>query len=41
MPRYELRGVPVDFPYEAYPCQLVFMEKVIQSLQEVRVHPVD
>lgn len=32
---YELRGLPVRFPYEAYPCQLVFMEKVIQCLQEV------
>lgn len=24
----------MDFPYEAYDCQLVYMEKVIQSLQE-------
>ena len=25
-------GVPVEFPYTAYPCQLVFMEKVISAL---------
>ncbi|KAH3763704.1 regulator of telomere elongation helicase 1 [Pelomyxa schiedti] len=30
--KYVLCGVSVDFPYEAYPCQLVYMEKVIQAL---------
>lgn len=35
MPVYNLRGIDVDFPFEAYDCQLVYMEKVIQSLQEV------
>ncbi|TYK04039.1 regulator of telomere elongation helicase 1 isoform X1 [Cucumis melo var. makuwa] len=34
MPRYTIRGIGVDFPYNAYDCQLVYMEKVIQSLQE-------
>ncbi|KAF5957087.1 hypothetical protein HYC85_004312 [Camellia sinensis] len=34
MPKYKIRGVNVDFPYEAYDCQLVYMEKVIQSLQD-------
>ncbi|KAL6972803.1 Regulator of telomere elongation helicase 1 [Sarracenia purpurea var. burkii] len=34
MPIYKIRGVDVDFPFEAYDCQLVYMEKVIQSLQE-------
>uniref|UniRef100_A0A9I9DVI0 Regulator of telomere elongation helicase 1 homolog n=1 Tax=Cucumis melo TaxID=3656 RepID=A0A9I9DVI0_CUCME len=34
MPRYTIRGIGVDFPYDAYDCQLVYMEKVIQSLQE-------
>ncbi|THG03844.1 hypothetical protein TEA_017297 [Camellia sinensis var. sinensis] len=34
MPTYKIRGVNVDFPYEAYDCQLVYMEKVIQSLQD-------
>eukprot|EP00884_Botryococcus_braunii_P009467 jgi/Botrbrau1/18521/Bobra.0072s0096.1 len=34
MPVYELRGVEVDFPHDAYPCQLAYMEKVIQALQE-------
>ncbi|XP_011072337.2 regulator of telomere elongation helicase 1, partial [Sesamum indicum] len=28
-----IRGIDVDFPYEAYDCQLVYMEKVIQSIQ--------
>ncbi|KGN45355.1 regulator of telomere elongation helicase 1 homolog isoform X1 [Cucumis sativus] len=34
MPRYTIRGIDVDFPFDAYDCQLVYMEKVIQSLQE-------
>ncbi|PSR96116.1 Regulator of telomere elongation helicase [Actinidia chinensis var. chinensis] len=34
MPTYKIRGVDVDFPFEAYDSQLVYMEKVIQSLQE-------
>ncbi|KAG0459532.1 hypothetical protein HPP92_022660 [Vanilla planifolia] len=34
MPVYKIRGIDVDFPYDAYDCQLVYMEKVIQSLQE-------
>ncbi|XP_065868607.1 regulator of telomere elongation helicase 1 homolog [Euphorbia lathyris] len=33
MPTYKLRGIDVDFPFEAYDCQLVYMEKVIHSLQ--------
>ncbi|KAL3528782.1 hypothetical protein ACH5RR_008104 [Cinchona calisaya] len=33
MPTYNLRGINVDFPFEAYDCQLVYMEKVIQALQ--------
>lgn len=37
MSKYTLRGVEVDFPYaEAYGCQLAYMEKVIEALQEVR-----
>ncbi len=34
--QYQIRGVTVDFPFEAYDCQLIYMERVIQSLQEVR-----
>ncbi|XP_028548850.1 regulator of telomere elongation helicase 1 homolog [Dendrobium catenatum] len=34
MPIYKIRGINVDFPYDAYDCQLVYMEKVMQSLQE-------
>ncbi|CAN1836442.1 Regulator of telomere elongation helicase 1 homolog [Linum perenne] len=33
MPTYKIRGIDVDFPFEAYDCQLVYMEKVIESLQ--------
>lgn len=33
---YDIRGVPVGFPFNAYDSQRVYMEKVIQSLQEVR-----
>lgn len=35
MPTYKIRGIDVDFPYEAYDSQLVYMDKVMQSLQEV------
>lgn len=31
--RYHIRGVWVDFPYPAYECQQVYMEKVIQAVQ--------
>ncbi|XP_015933676.1 regulator of telomere elongation helicase 1 homolog [Arachis duranensis] len=34
MPTYKIRGIDVDFPYEAYDSQIVYMDKVIQSLQE-------
>ncbi|OIW15857.1 hypothetical protein TanjilG_04392 [Lupinus angustifolius] len=34
MPTYNIRGIDVDFPYEAYDSQIVYMEKVMQSLQE-------
>jgi regulator of telomere elongation helicase 1 len=30
---YELRGVHVAFPFEPYPSQLVFMDRVIEALQ--------
>eukprot|EP00026_Physarum_polycephalum_P000577 Phypoly_transcript_00578.p1 GENE.Phypoly_transcript_00578~~Phypoly_transcript_00578.p1 ORF type:complete len:1233 (-),score=182.25 Phypoly_transcript_00578:64-3762(-) len=34
MVQYTIRGVKVDFPYNAYESQLIYMEKVIQALQE-------
>ncbi|XP_057860129.2 regulator of telomere elongation helicase 1 homolog isoform X2 [Cryptomeria japonica] len=34
MPTYKLSGIDVHFPYNAYDCQLVYMERVIQSLQK-------
>lgn len=37
MPTYKIRGIDVDFPYGAYDSQLVYMDKVIQSLQEVMI----
>ncbi|KAL1925428.1 uncharacterized protein VTP21DRAFT_311 [Calcarisporiella thermophila] len=33
MPQYNIRGVQVQFPYEAYEVQKHFMEKVIMALQ--------
>ncbi len=33
MPEILLRGIKVDFPKEPYPCQVAYMEKVIQALQ--------
>ncbi|KAH9330652.1 hypothetical protein KI387_002760 [Taxus chinensis] len=34
MPKYRLAGIDVHFPFDAYDCQLVYMERVIQSLQK-------
>ncbi|CAF0744230.1 unnamed protein product [Didymodactylos carnosus] len=34
MPEYQIEGLTVDFPYEAYTCQLSYMEKVIKCLKE-------
>ncbi|KAJ8452039.1 hypothetical protein Cgig2_016620 [Carnegiea gigantea] len=34
MPIYNIRGIEVDFPYDAYDCQITYMDKVIQALQE-------
>jgi hypothetical protein len=33
---YQIRGLTVEFPYDAYPCQLDYMEKVIETLQNER-----
>jgi len=33
MPEYTIRGITVKFPYNAYECQKVYMERVIQALQ--------
>lgn len=35
MPSYNVRGVKVDFPYAAYEVQQIYMEKVIEALQDV------
>ena len=34
MPTYDIAGIPVDFPFEAYSVQLVYMEKVVLALEE-------
>ncbi|KAL6615001.1 hypothetical protein ACP70R_037271 [Stipagrostis hirtigluma subsp. patula] len=34
MPVYTIRGVDVDFPFDAYDCQITYMERVIESLQQ-------
>ncbi|XP_033131444.1 regulator of telomere elongation helicase 1 homolog isoform X2 [Brassica rapa] len=33
MPAYSIRGINVDFPFEAYPSQITYMDRVIESLQ--------
>eukprot|EP01065_Artemidia_motanka_P029323 TRINITY_DN35463_c0_g1_i1.p1 TRINITY_DN35463_c0_g1~~TRINITY_DN35463_c0_g1_i1.p1 ORF type:complete len:949 (+),score=274.51 TRINITY_DN35463_c0_g1_i1:63-2849(+) len=33
MPLYTLEGVEVDFPFDAYPCQLEFMSTTIRALR--------
>ena len=35
MVQIQIRGVDVDFPFQPYDCQVSYMEKVIQCLQEV------
>lgn len=37
MPTYNIRGIKVDFPYEAYECQKIYMEKVLDALNQVCV----
>ncbi|XP_054247853.1 regulator of telomere elongation helicase 1 [Indicator indicator] len=34
MPRLTLNGITVDFPFQPYPCQKVYMEKVLECLQK-------
>lgn len=33
MPTYTFLGVTVEFPFEAYDCQALYMQKVVQALQ--------
>ncbi|XP_010473004.1 PREDICTED: regulator of telomere elongation helicase 1-like [Camelina sativa] len=33
MPIYSIRGIDVDFPFEAYQSQIIYMDRVIESLQ--------
>eukprot|EP00928_Gymnodinium_smaydae_P005278 TRINITY_DN11806_c0_g4_i1.p1 TRINITY_DN11806_c0_g4~~TRINITY_DN11806_c0_g4_i1.p1 ORF type:complete len:1009 (-),score=132.31 TRINITY_DN11806_c0_g4_i1:117-3143(-) len=34
MPTYDIGGIPVEFPYEAYECQLAYMAAVIKALED-------
>ncbi|GJM94023.1 hypothetical protein PR202_ga10634 [Eleusine coracana subsp. coracana] len=34
MPIYTIRGVDVDFPFDAYDCQITYMDRVLESLQQ-------
>ncbi|TVU34335.1 hypothetical protein EJB05_16166 [Eragrostis curvula] len=34
MPIYSIRGVDVDFPFDAYDCQITYMDRVLESLQQ-------
>ena len=36
MPVYTVAGVEVDFPFDAYPVQLAYMEKVVLALEHGR-----
>lgn len=33
MPTYDIGGIPVEFPFEAYACQLAYMDAVVRSLE--------
>jgi len=33
MPTYDISGVPVEFPFEAYDCQLEYMRAVVRALE--------
>jgi hypothetical protein len=35
MPEIIINGVPIDFPFEPYDVQKVYMSKVIECLQKV------
>jgi hypothetical protein len=39
MPIYTFRGVDVDFPFDAYDCQITYMDRVLESLQQVTNPP--
>jgi len=34
---YSIHGLDVEFPHEAYPCQIEYMQKVISALKRVRL----
>jgi hypothetical protein len=34
MPKYQIGGIGVDFPYDAYDCQLKFMEQAIAAMEK-------
>ena len=36
MVQIHIKGVTIEFPFTPYDCQVSYMEKVIQCLQEVR-----
>lgn len=39
MPLVDVKGVHVNFPFDPYPCQVTYMEKVVECLQKVRNFP--
>ncbi len=34
MPKLQIEGIEVDFPFEPYACQRDYMERVIQALNK-------
>ncbi|VDM40093.1 unnamed protein product [Toxocara canis] len=37
MPNLEVGGIPVEFPYEPYECQMTYMEKVMDALKRLLI----
>ena len=37
METHTISDVQVEFPFTPYPCQLAYMEKVLQCLQKVQL----
>jgi hypothetical protein len=38
MPEYMINGIPVNFPFEPYSVQSVYMEKVLECLKKVYIY---
>ena len=41
MVELDIRGIPVSFPLEPYPCQVDYMDRVILALEKVQRVQID